>query len=291
MVALYIGIPQIGSFHDSLKLWKAVQWSWVLMAGGVFAASYFLAASIYMALSLRPLRYGRTVLVQLAAMFAGRLLPAGVGALSVDYRYMRYAGHSQAEAGTIVALNNALGVAAHILLLVLLAVGGGFRHQDLNFTMPPYLLYGLLGAPILLAIGLLIEGVRNRILRLVRQAFKVIHSYRRRPAHLATALTASGLLTTAYTLTLYGCAHALGLHVSVIGVFIGMTIGVVGATVTPTPGGIGGAEAGVVGGLIFAGLSAQASLTTALLYRLITFWLPLVVGAVAFAIVRRHQYI
>jgi len=97
-------------------------------------------------------------------------------------------------------------------------------------------------------------------------------------------------LTSLYVLTLYACSRALGLDIAISKIFIVMTFGVVGATAVPTPGGLGGAEAGLVGGLILYGANSSVALGVALLYRLLTFWLSLVVGAVVFIALERRHY-
>jgi uncharacterized membrane protein YbhN (UPF0104 family) len=54
------------------------------------------------------------------------------------------------------------------------------------------------------------------------------------------------------------------------------------ASGTPTPGGIGGAEAALTAGLVASGQSAADSLAAALLFRAVTYWLPMVLGYAAF---------
>ena len=98
-------------------------------------------------------------------------------------------------------------------------------------------------------------------------------------------------LTACYALCLYACVHGVGLHTSFVVVFLVMTLGVLGMTAAPTPGGIGGAEAGIVAGLTLYGTGAAEALAIALLYRIFTFWLPLVSGAVAFVYASRRRYI
>jgi uncharacterized protein (TIRG00374 family) len=56
-----------------------------------------------------------------------------------------------------------------------------------------------------------------------------------------------------------------------------------------TPGGLGFVEAGLAGALALAGISAEASLLATLVFRLVSFWLPIPVGVVA-AIVYRRRY-
>jgi uncharacterized membrane protein YbhN (UPF0104 family) len=49
-----------------------------------------------------------------------------------------------------------------------------------------------------------------------------------------------------------------------------------------TPGGLGFVEAGLTGTLILAGLSAGDAATATLAYRLVTYWLPIPLGALAY---------
>jgi uncharacterized protein (TIRG00374 family) len=55
-----------------------------------------------------------------------------------------------------------------------------------------------------------------------------------------------------------------------------------------TPGGLGFVEAGLTGTLALAGVSAGNALVTTLVYRLLTFWLPLPIGAVSWFVFRRR---
>ena len=56
-----------------------------------------------------------------------------------------------------------------------------------------------------------------------------------------------------------------------------------------TPGGLGFVEAGLTAALVLAGVSGGNALVTTLVYRLLTFWLPLPIGAIAaFAFRRRY---
>jgi hypothetical protein len=55
-----------------------------------------------------------------------------------------------------------------------------------------------------------------------------------------------------------------------------------------TPGGVGFVEAGLVGTLTLAGVSGTDALAATLLYRLVSYWLPLPAGALAYVLFRRR---
>jgi uncharacterized membrane protein YbhN (UPF0104 family) len=69
-------------------------------------------------------------------------------------------------------------------------------------------------------------------------------------------------------------------------ILMGYLIGQLGGLL-PLPGGVGGIDGGLIGTLIVFGAPAATTAAAVLAYRVILFWLPLVVGAIAFASLRR----
>ena len=85
---------------------------------------------------------------------------------------------------------------------------------------------------------------------------------------------------------LWATFHAFGISPAITIVLMGYLIGQLGGAL-PIPGGVGGIDGGLIGTLILYGAPAAAAAAAVLLYRVILFWLPLLVGAVAFASLRR----
>ncbi len=85
---------------------------------------------------------------------------------------------------------------------------------------------------------------------------------------------------------LWACFHAFGESPPITIILMGYLIGQLGGLL-PIPGGVGGIDGGLIGTLIVFGLPAAVTAAAVLAYRLILFWLPLVVGGVAFAALRR----
>ena len=85
---------------------------------------------------------------------------------------------------------------------------------------------------------------------------------------------------------LWATFEAVGEPPPVEVILLGYLIGQLGGLL-PIPGGVGGIDGGLVGTLVVYGAPLGATVAAVLLYRLILFWLPLVVGAVAFASLRR----
>jgi uncharacterized membrane protein YbhN (UPF0104 family) len=87
---------------------------------------------------------------------------------------------------------------------------------------------------------------------------------------------------------LWATFHAFGASPPITVILIGYLIGQLGGLL-PIPGGIGGIDGGLIGTLIVFGTPAAATAAAVLAYRIILFWLPLIVGGIAFALLRRDM--
>jgi uncharacterized membrane protein YbhN (UPF0104 family) len=85
---------------------------------------------------------------------------------------------------------------------------------------------------------------------------------------------------------LWATFHAVGYSPAISIVLMGYLIGQLGGLL-PIPGGLGGIDGGLLGTLVVYGTPVAATVAAVLAYRLILFWLPLVVGAIAFLSLRR----
>jgi uncharacterized membrane protein YbhN (UPF0104 family) len=87
-------------------------------------------------------------------------------------------------------------------------------------------------------------------------------------------------------LVLWATFHAVGTTPPFTVVLMAYLIGQLGGLL-PIPGGIGGIDGGLIGTFIVYGVPAAPTAAAVLAYRLILFWLPLAVGAVAFNSLRK----
>jgi len=81
--------------------------------------------------------------------------------------------------------------------------------------------------------------------------------------------------------TLWASFRAFGASPEIPVVVLGYYIGQL-ANVLPLPGGIGGVEGGMIGSFIAFGVSGSTAALAVLAYRLISFWLPIIPGSVAY---------
>ncbi|MEO7198078.1 MAG: flippase-like domain-containing protein [Solirubrobacterales bacterium] len=87
---------------------------------------------------------------------------------------------------------------------------------------------------------------------------------------------------------LWATFHAFGFSPAISIVLMGYLIGQLGGLL-PIPGGIGGIDGGLIGTLIIYGAPAAEVAAAVLAYRMILFWMPLIVGGVAFFMLNRDM--
>lgn len=86
---------------------------------------------------------------------------------------------------------------------------------------------------------------------------------------------------------LWATFQAFGASPSIWVILLGYLIGQLGGLI-PIPGGIGGVDGGLIGCFILYGIPAEPAVIAVLAYRVILFWLPLLIGAVAFFFMQRQ---
>lgn len=288
VAAVYVLLPQLGDFRSSWQLLSRPKVGYTAEAILLTFATFAAGAATYCFLSFGRLRYKRTLLVQLAATFINRLLPAGIGALGANYLYLRHERHSAGRAGSIVAINNLLGFVGHGLLLVIVLLVSQRTLTPRGWHGPhsETLLKAAAAVAILVVLGLLLG--RRRLSKVLSDLMRQLSAYRRRPRPLIKALGTSLILTLCNVLCLYFCLKALSLHLSFASIMLVFTFGLGAGSIVPTPGGLGAFEAGLTAGLVAYGIDPAPALAAALLYRLISYWLPLLAGAAAFVACQRH---
>jgi uncharacterized membrane protein YbhN (UPF0104 family) len=290
IITIYVLVPQIGVLHNSWHLIVKATIGWILIALGLTFLTYLAAAGTYYCLAFKPLRYWQATQIQLAAMFINKLLPAGIGALGANYAYLRHRKHSRAQAASVVGINNIVGVAGHVLLLIItLALFSDKVKLSNSYTKHPSYEVITIMIVILIAVITAIYINRSKFNKLAKSALTQISTYKKHPLKLFGALGASISLTVCNILCLDSCANALNVHLALVLILIIFSLGLALSTAVPTPGGLGGFEAGLFAGFVAYHVPAPSALALALLYRLISYWVPLLLGAPAFIISEKQR--
>lgn len=292
-VAVYVLIPQISDLNagiDSVIHGNLFYLALVILCS-IF--TYPPAAEVYVQLAPHPISFFKTLLISVSTSFTNRLLPASTGAIATNIQYLRKNNFSLTQASSITALNNLVGVIGHFVILLIVA---GLSQTPLNELITVhisrwvFIFAGLVLFSCVLAV-VTITNLRKRAKKILISLRGDLTQLFEKPLRFLFALLSAMLITTFYAMALYFSAEVVGQSITILQAFYVFTIGVTAASVTPTPGGIGGAEAGLVAGFVSVGLDSSTALSITLVYRFVTFWLPIIPGAIAFHFASKRKYI
>jgi uncharacterized protein (TIRG00374 family) len=87
------------------------------------------------------------------------------------------------------------------------------------------------------------------------------------------------------------CLGSFGYHTSLAGLILVNTFVSLFAGFMPVPGGMGVAEAGYTAGLVALGIPNTVAVSTAIAFRLVTFYLPPIWGSFGMRWLRSHAYL
>ena len=286
-IAVHLLLPQLGGLRRSADALSGASVPWLVAATTAFLVSVVAGGATLLGATTVPLARRRAVEVSFAASAIGHLSPGGVSGLRLLRRAVERAGADPVAAAGAVALVQLADVVVTVVALAAAAVVVGTRDLE-PVRLPAGWVLALAVVAVLVGAGVLL---RSRIghQRLVvpartaaRDALAVLAS----PGRAALLVGGSAVQTAALALGLAACLeafHAGPPLAHVIATYLGATV--VG-TLSPTPGGAGAFEAAVAAGLTGLGVPAAAAVPAVLAFRLITFWLPIPMGA-ALAAVRR----
>lgn len=294
-IAAYIVFPQLSNV-DIGGLVARAQWWWVAVAAAGAAATYLAAAWMLMGFVPERLPLGRTLLVQLAASFVKLVAPAAVTGVALNTRYLQRAGVRPGPAVASVSASQLVGLAVHVLLLVLFGfITGSSAHATENLAPSPVIVIVLLAVAVTAGVAAAIPAVRRMAVRRLRSMFSgvvprladVVQS----PRKLATGFGGTLLLTVGFVVCLDASIRAFGGELEWSAVMVVFLTGNALGSAAPTPGGLGAVEGALSVGLTISGLPAETATSAVLLFRLLTFWLPVLPGWAAFAYLQRKEAI
>lgn len=289
LLLLYIFVPRLTGLSITRNTIQGAEWSYIWLGLLLTLLTFVVTAATYTTLALKRIGFGITFLVQIATGFTARLLPAGLGSTGLNVLYLHRAQHSFIEAGVVVVANNLSGIVGHVLLGIGVVLVGDVGWGAVRTNSPALVALIAIVLAGLAALSVTrIARFREPIKRALKDIKQSLRYYRQHPWQLLAGLGFNMLLSMVYVGILWASAKAFGVDIPIAQIFVVFTLGIVIGTATPTPGGLLGAEAGLVAGFIAYGVNNDVALAVALLYRLLTYWLPILPGFVAFLLAQRR---
>lgn len=283
---------QWDSIRVSLNTLKGANFGYILAALVSFSFTVVSASGvIYMLRINKKTKYRPVLLVQVSTLFLARITPASVGGLAAMGRVLVTQGQTVVQAGSIVAAG---GIATFVgnVILTSFALLLSANSVDLgNISIPNFIIYVFIAGAIIIGGLMLIKKIRVKVTRAIKDVISTIGIYKNRKKSLVAAVFFGFMVTLMYGITMLLVAQSLGVHLSLLAGIIVISLGSLGVAVTPLPGGAVGAEAALAAGLTQFGVSATDAIAIALVYRAVTFWIPLLPGFIASQFALKKEYL
>jgi uncharacterized membrane protein YbhN (UPF0104 family) len=274
---------------------RTSDWHWGLVALALSAVTYVGATLELSGFVSERLNFTRTLLAQLAGSFVTLVTPAAVGGAALNIRYLQRRKVPAPVAAASVGVSQLVAIVLHILLLVVsIAVAGAAAKEP--FRPPPTWSYFVLAGLVVAALGVLAVPAGRRLLRarvqpMLGQVLPRLLEVAQQPRKLAEGIGGALLLSLAYILCLAACVQAFHGSAAIASIAVVYLTGSALGSIIPTPGGIGAVEAALTAGLVATGLHGTEAASAVLLFRLLTFWLPVPFGYAALNYLERKDAI
>jgi undecaprenyl-diphosphatase len=292
----YFLLPQIAQVGSAWRAVQSADWAWVPLVIALSAVTYVASALALMGAVLPRIRFWPTVLAQAASSFINRVSPANVGGMALNARFLQRSGVETSAGVAAVGVNSLVGAIMHVALIVVFFTWAGHGLAQ-AFKLPSGSKLLLILAVVAAVVGIVFATrpgrrfARAKLVPGARSAAASLQRVAQKPVKMIMLFGGSALITLAYIGALAASAEAFGggPAFAVLGaVYLGAAAI---AAAAPSPGGLGAIEAALVAGLTGVGMEAGPAVSAVLLYRLATYWLPVVPGWLSWRVLQRREYV
>jgi glycosyltransferase 2 family protein len=283
--------------QNSLSTVLKVEILWFLLLLGCYWLLLPLTALSYRIITPKPKRINlfNTILAHLAGAGPGRIIPGGIGNLSISALHLKKTGLSIEQSIGVVVTNNIFGLFTNAILLIVVLIIRPETTKALTDNISSQQILIALGVftGIIVLIQWLMHArsTKKEINKTAKQWKKIFLLFVSHPSRVASVTMLAMSIAVIHTFMLDLSAFALGVNLGFIDALIALSFGVVVGSIFPTPGGIGGVEAGVSAALIVLGYDAATAASIAVLFRVATYWQPLIPGTLAYLYLREKRLI
>jgi len=289
-IASYVLIPQMADASGFFDEVRNADLGWTALAVVASALTYFGAGLGMVGAVPMRLPLLSVMTAQLASSFSNRVSPAKVGGMATNVRFLQKQNITLPVAASAVGLNTIAGLIIHVSLLVLF---GLVASRTVDLPLPDARTTGVVVVVLILLSGVLMllplgrKLLTTYLLPALRTGAAAMVAIAKTPTKLLALMTGSLIVTVSYTFAMIASLNAFGADLPVATAAAVYLAGSAVASAAPTPGGVGATEAALIAGYTAAGVEASVALAAVLLFRLITFWLPILPGWLALVRLQR----
>lgn len=293
LAAVIIAALHFSEERELLRITENAQPSWLAVATFLQVGTYFAQGETWRVVTRAakfPVPLSVAFKLSLAKLFIDQALPsAGISGTVVVARALEQRGASRAVVMAAVVVESVSYYAAYVLTLaiaLLITVVGGHASPLIVAAAFSFVLFSV----VLTAAALVLSGRSSvgpkwlRHVPILKRGLALLGEADPKLARSMPLIFKSGLFQLAIVLldaaTVWVLILSLGTAASPTGVFASFMISTLLRTIGIVPGGLGTFEAASVVTLKLAGVPVAVALAATLLFRGLSFWLPMAPGLV-----------
>jgi uncharacterized protein (TIRG00374 family) len=308
LVAIYFLFPKLVGLGDAVGKLDDADPVWIGVAVVFSIASYATYIALFKAVvggKTLPLTWAETYQINMAGVAATLLFSAGgAGGVALTWWSLKKAGMQRRDIArrmiAFISLHYAFYPLALIVFGLLLRTGVVNGEHSVELTIIPAAVAGILlvaGALITLIPGD-VEGKlmpyahgehtrsfvewASRVPETLGDGFRFALRLFTHPREGGLAVIGAAGFWACSIGVLWASFHSLGIHVPLAVVVQGFFLGMVANLFPLAPAGVGAVDAGMIGAFVLFGLPEETVFPAILIFRLVSFWMPIPPGAVAF---------
>jgi uncharacterized membrane protein YbhN (UPF0104 family)/tRNA A-37 threonylcarbamoyl transferase component Bud32 len=285
-----------------IQQFQGANWWWVgaavLLAVLIYAGQAFAVQGA----NVGPLPFVPVLGLETSVAFVGLAVPASAAKIGLTIRFLQLVGSNPTAAVMISLIDSLSGFAVQVLVIVLTLftglvtltpsttggtnIGSALAGIDWTTVAILCLLLIIIAALAIRFVPKVRTFVSNRTAE-GRDSLQVL----RTPRKLARIGFGSVMWNVVAALVL-GCSlNAFGYSANFASLILVNTLVALFAGLIPVPGNVGVAEAAITAGLVAIGIPQAVAMSTAIVYRLATYFVPAIYGYVSLTLMRRRGYL
>ena len=292
LLAVYLLLGSV-NFTDLRETLAQANPLWMLFAFGSALFTYLGAAMTLQAYTAEKLPLRESTIVQVAASVVTLVAPAGIGPAALNLRFLHKRRVPTPIALATVTLVQVAQFATTIIFLIVLSLATG---EVGRLTLPSgSVLFGVVLAILVIGALMLITPLRQWVARKTRptidQVWPRLVWRTTHPSRILYGFAGSIVQTIAFVTCFGGCLASFGYPLPIVTLALTYLLSNSLGSIIPSPGGIGPVETALTGGLSVAGVPYSIAFSTAILYRLFTFWGRVPLGWLALRYLSKREII
>lgn len=288
IVAVYYLATKFGDFNAIWGIIIHSSWWWILASMIMMWLAYIMTAVVQYAAGDNEGSVRELVKLEFAGSFLNHFLPYSFGGIGLVSEYYRKLGHNRPKAIALATIPIIVSVITTIIIALIVSPATVTDiAKNLKINLATNLVIAIIVA-LLVAIIIAVFFFRKKLKKLFKETISELKCLKDVRQLLKVAMY-STLLTIILSLVLYTSILAINCNISFLVVIAIYISSLLASEVAPTPSGVGATEAVLVLGLAGAGLTTVQALSATLLFRFMSYLLPIIPGAIALLQVNRNN--